>query len=141
MFRRIKVNLSGGLLVLLVLVAVTALVSCGPPPPPSVDNVTLATSVDSSFKPIGSVTAFAPTDKFYASAQVSNLVVGTKVEARWYLGTDEITQGRTVLTADKAGSGYNSFSLSNSSAFPVGDYKVEIYLDGTLVKTVPFKVQ
>ncbi len=108
--------------------------------PPSVDGVTLATAVDSNFKAVGSTTTFAPTDKFYASAQVSNVIVGTKVEARWYFGTDEVTQGRTSITSDKTGSGYYSFSLSNASPFPVGDYKVEIYLDGALVKTVSFKV-
>jgi hypothetical protein len=140
MFQRIKINMRGLLLVLLVLVAVSALVSCGPPPPPSVDGVTLATAVDSNFKAVGSTTTFAPTDKFYASAQVSNVIVGTKVEARWYFGTDEVTQGRTSITSDKTGSGYYSFSLSSASGFPPGDWKVEIYLDGKLVNTTTFKV-
>ncbi len=140
MFQRIKLNLGGLLLVLLVLVLASALVACGPPPPPSIDGVTLATSVDSSFKAVDVVTSFKPTDKFYASVQVSNVIVGTKVEARWYFGADEITGGRTSITSDKAGSGYYSFSLTNASPFPVGDYKVEIYLDGTLIKTVSFKV-
>ncbi|MDE3087882.1 MAG: hypothetical protein KGJ80_00665 [Chloroflexota bacterium] len=140
MFQKIKIDARGLLLVLLVLVVLPTLVSCGPPPPPSVDGVTLATAVDSDKKAVGSTTTFAPTDKFYASAQVSNVIVGTKVEARWYFGSDEISQGRTSITADKAGSGYYAFSLSSTSPFPVGDFKVEIYLDGNLVKTVSFKV-
>lgn len=141
MFQRIKIDARGLLLVLLVLVALAALVSCGPPPPPSVDGVTLATAVDSSYKAVGSTTTFAPTDKFYASVQVSNVIVGTKVESRWYFGSDEITSGRTSITNDKAGSGYLAFSLTVPNAFPTGDYKVETYLDGVLVKTTPFKVQ
>ncbi len=140
MFQRIKIDVRGVLLVLLVLIAAVALVSCGPPPPPSVDGVTMATAVDSSFKATSPTTTFAPTDKFYASVQVSNVIVGTKVESRWYLGSDEITSGRTSITNDKAGSGYLSFSLSVPNGFPVGDYKVEIYLDGNLVNTTPFKV-
>jgi len=141
MIQRIKLNLSGLSLVLLVLVLAVALVSCGPPPPPSVDGVTLAKSVDSSYKAVDPTTTFAPTDKFFASTQVSNLIVGSKVESRWYFGADEINGGRTSITSDKAGSGYLSFSLSNTTPFPAGDYKVEIYLDGALVKTVPFNVK
>jgi len=141
MFQKIKIDARGLLLVLLVLGAVSALVSCGPPPPPSVDGITLATSVDSSFKAVGSTTTFKPSDKFYASVQVSNILVGRKVEARWYLGSDEITSGRTSITADKEGSGYYAFSLSVPDGFPEGDYKVEIYLDGTMVKTMAFNVK
>ena len=85
-------------------------------------------------------TTFKPSDKFYASVQVSNVIVGTKVEARWYYGSDEITDGRTSITNDKAGSGYLAFSLTVPNGFPAGDYKVEIYLDGKLVNTTPFKV-
>ncbi len=141
MLQRIKIDVRGLLLVLLVLAVLPLLVSCGPPPPPSVDGVTMATSVDSDYKAVGATTTFKPTDKFYASTQVSNIIVGTKIESRWYFGSDEITQGRSAITSDKAGSGYYAFSLSSSSAFPQGDYKVEIYLDGTLVKTISFKVQ
>ncbi len=109
-------------------------------PPPSVDGVTLTTAVDSGFKATSPTTTFKPTDKFFASVQVSNIVVGTKVDSRWYFGADEVTGGRTSITSDKTGSGYYSFSLSSASGFPVGDWKVEIYLDGKLVNTTTFKV-
>jgi hypothetical protein len=35
------------------------------------------------------------------------------------------------------------FSLSNSKSkkFPIGDYKIDIYLDDKLVDTVSYKVQ
>jgi len=140
MFQRIKIDWRGMLLMLLVLVAVTALVSCGPPPPPSVDAVTMSTAVDSSFKASSPTTTFKPSDKFFASTQVSNLIVGSKVDSRWYFNGTEITEGRSSITSDKAGSGYLSFTLSMASGFPVGDYKVEIYLDGKLVNTTSFSV-
>ena len=140
MFQRIKIDVRGVLLVLLVLIAATALVSCGPPPPPSVDGVTMTSAVDSGFKATSPTTTFKPTDKFFASVQVSNIIVGTKVDSRWYFGADEVTDGRTSITSDKTGSGYYSFSLSSASGFPPGDWKVEIYLDGKLVNTTTFKV-
>jgi hypothetical protein len=34
-----------------------------------------------------------------------------------------------------------SLSSSNSRKFPAGDYKIDIYLDDTLVDTVRYKVQ
>lgn len=97
------------------------------------------------------VTTFAPTDTFYIVADLSNAPKGTTVEAKWYVvnvqGFDAgpiNTDTPSVLNIeDNNFSGTVNFSLSGSTdgGWPVGDYKVELYLNGTLSQTVNFSVQ
>jgi hypothetical protein len=136
------INTRGLILVLLAVCAATVLVSCGPPPPPSVDAVTMTKDVDSGFKATSPTTTFSTSDpKIYASVTVSNLVVGTTLSSKWYFNGTEVPGAATSLTQDKAGSGYVAFSVSVASGIPTGNWKVEVYLDGKLVNTTPFTVQ
>jgi hypothetical protein len=114
--------------------------ACGPSGPPTIGEVVTAKGVDDNYKPVNPTTTFSATDTFYTSVRVENLVAGSVVLAKYIYGSqsEDLT-----MTADKAGSGYYAFSLDPQSedGFPPGDYAVEVYLDGTLAKTVNFKVE
>jgi hypothetical protein len=127
----------------------TLLTSCDilqptPPPPASVDEVVMTRSIDQNTKqPTDPTTTFKSGDtEMHAVAKVSNLVDGSRLEARWYFNSVEIPEVRdsTVISGSRT-SGYVSYSLSPSAdGFWIGDWKVEVYLDNKLVKSVPFQV-
>ena len=124
--------------VLLIFLCTALLTACKTTETSSIGEVVTARNTDADSKPVDSTTTFRPTDTVHTSVQVNNLIVGSKVVAKYIFGGQIDEQ---PLVADKAGSGYFDFSLSpGTSGFPEGDYTVEIYLDDTLVKTVTFQV-
>jgi hypothetical protein len=151
MCREAKREMSGWMLGILVLLSFATLVSCNvlqptPPPPPSVDDVTMTRSIDQKSKqPTDPTTTFKSTDPaICAVVKASNLVDGSTLEAKWYYNNVEVPEVRnsTVITGS-GGSGYFSFSIGHHEQEPfwIGDWKVEVYLDDELVKTVAFQVQ
>ena len=109
--------------------------------PPSIGEVVTAKSLDAGYKPVDPTSVYEPTDVFYISVQVKNLVKGSVVSVKYKFEGKEYSDSDTTLTADKFGSGYYGFNLSSAGKHPVGKYTAEISLDGKLVKTVKFEVK
>jgi hypothetical protein len=88
-------------------------------------------------------TTFAPQDTFYCIVQLANAPDDTKVKAVWtaveVAGNDPNTQ---IDEAEmEYGSGSVTFNLTNNGDWPTGKYKVEIYLNDKLDRTLEFSVQ
>jgi hypothetical protein len=92
-------------------------------------------------------TTFAPTDIFYAVADLANAPQGTKVDAKWTAVNAADTepnlefQTQTLDITEESFSGSIYFQLSNDEGWPTGQYKVDLYLNGTLAQTAEFSVQ
>ena len=92
-------------------------------------------------------TTFAPTDVFYAVADLANAPQGTKVEAKWTAVNATDTepnlefQTQTLDITEESFSGTIYFQLSNDEGWPTGQYKVDLYLNGTLAQSAEFSVQ
>ena len=92
-------------------------------------------------------TIFAPSDLFYAVADLANAPQGTKVEAKWTAINAADTepnlefQTQTLDITEESYSGTIYFQLSNDQGWPAGQYKVDLYLNGTLAQTAEFSVQ
>lgn len=92
-------------------------------------------------------TTFSPTDVFFAVADLYNAPQGTQLEARWTavnvadLEPNVEFQTQTLDIAEENYSGTIYFQLSSAESWPVGQYKVDVYLNGTLAQTVEFSVQ
>jgi len=92
-------------------------------------------------------TTFAPTDVFYAVADLANAPQGTNVEAKWTAINAADTepnlefQTQTLDITEESFSGTIYFQLSNDEGWPAGQYKVDLYLNGTLAQTAEFSVQ
>jgi hypothetical protein len=89
-------------------------------------------------------TTFAPEDStFYLTVILANAPSDTVTRAVWYAANVDTIEPNTKL--DEAsltqGDGNLSFTLNNSQAWPAGDYKVEIYLNDKLDRTLDFNVQ
>ena len=92
-------------------------------------------------------TVFSPSDVFYVVGDLKNAPAGTVVEAKWLAvqieGYDpgELIYEQSINDfTDKSFSGSIYFQLSNDNGWPVGDYKADVYLNGTFVQSVPFSV-
>jgi hypothetical protein len=81
---------------------------------------------------------FEPTDIIYCSVAVINLRAGQTLEARWFVGDQNILTDKKLI---ENGTGWYSFGAYNADGLTEGDYRVEIYLDGQLAKVTRFSVK
>lgn len=109
--------------------------------PPTIGKVVTAQSLDSDYKPVDPTSVYGPSDIFYISVEVKNLVEGSVVSVKYKHEGIEYSESDTTLTADKFGSGYYGFQLTPAGEHPTGNYTAEVSLDGKLVKTVKFRVK
>ena len=92
-------------------------------------------------------TTFSSADVFYAVADLANAPQGTKMEAKWTAVNAADTepnlefQTQTLDITEDNYSGTIYFQLSNDEGWPTGQYKVDLYLNGTLAQTAEFSVQ
>jgi hypothetical protein len=95
---------------------------------------------------VNTTTVYSGSDAFYAVADLSNVETGSVVDAKWYLvSAADYEAGEIESTSltieDKSLYNYVSFELTSQAGWPVGEYKVELYLNGTLAHTINFSVQ
>jgi hypothetical protein len=118
--------------------AAVVLVGCSPGGPLQVTTVQLGRSLNSDNSVGNHTTRFKPTDTIYV-ALLSDEPGESTVTARWIFG------GRVVSEATKEVSflrpSATEFHLQNSGGFPVGDYRVEILIDGQPAVTREFRVE
>jgi len=92
-------------------------------------------------------TTFSPTDVFFAVADLANAPQGTQVEALWIAVNAADTepnlefQTQMLDITEESFTGTIYFQLSNDEGWPAGQYKVDLYLNGTLAQTAEFNVQ
>jgi hypothetical protein len=109
---------------------------------PSLTNPRMSTDSEG----VNVTTVYAGSDAFYAVADLSNVETGSIVDAKWYLvSAADYEAGEIESTSltieDKSLYNYVSFELTSTEGWPVGEYKVELYLNGTLAHTINFSVQ
>lgn len=126
-----------------ILALVTASLACnlGGPSEPTASNFYMSTDEAGSNR----TTVFSSTDDFYVHFDVAGIDVGTPFQSRWYAldieGEDPNTPFQTIDYAYEEGIGNIYFQLTNSDGWPTGNYKVEVYMNGTEVGEQLFSVQ
>lgn len=86
---------------------------------------------------------FVPSDTFYAIVKINNAADDTKVKSVWTAVEVEGEEPNTEIqqTEVEAGSGTAWFSLENNNGmWPVGKYKVDIFMNDKKEKTLEFTV-
>jgi hypothetical protein len=107
----------------------------------------LGTGATNNYEIINPTTVFAPdTPKIYCAWTAEGVKGGTPVRGAWIaedvgnVAPPNYKIDEATLTLPVAGKG--TFTLSKpNTGFPVGKYRLEIYFDKDLVKTVPFTVK
>lgn len=107
--------------------------------PLSVQKVTLSRSEGGE-----ALTSFSPTDRtLYAAIELSRIETGLTAKTVWT--AVDTAGGQNVEIASKE---FSSLAINTIKAqvelprdWPTGKYKLDIYLSGTIAKTVEFTVQ
>ena len=120
-----------------VLVAVAfALLACRPPL--HADTLQLGSKLNDD-KTIGvNTTRFKPDDRIFA-AVLTGATGSSTITARWIYGGMMV--GEESRKVSYKGAGATAFEFKSASAFPVGDYKVDILVDGQPVQSREFRVE
>ena len=110
--------------------------------PPRIESVELARDFKDG-KPVGQTTAFPADSTFHAVVRVSAARNDTRVKAGWTAVDAGGEQNRIIDEKEVTGPGDQAvdFTLSLPRPWPPGSYKVDIYLDGKLERSVDFTVQ
>ncbi|MGB3463198.1 hypothetical protein [Rhodanobacter lindaniclasticus] len=121
--------------------AATAPTTMAPAPAAMVafTSVELGSTVDASNKIVAAGTSFAPKDTIYASVDTSGSGNAT-LSAKWTY-QDGQTVHEDSKTLDATGPETTAFMISKPDGFPVGNYKVDISLNGTQVASKDFSVK
>jgi hypothetical protein len=80
---------------------------------------------------------------FYCNVDLANAPDDTTVKASWTAVEVEGEEPNVFLDETELTGGDNNltFQLSNSSLWPLGSYKVDLYLNDELDRTLEFEVQ
>jgi osmotically-inducible protein OsmY len=113
--------------------------------PLAVSAVTLGTAISADKKVVAAVDTFATTDKtIYASIDTTGQG-HVKLRGVWsYVKGDKTSKvNETAMEFDAVGPASNEFHIDNTKPWPVGDYKVEVFMgdDATPVAVKAFRVQ
>ena len=113
----------------------------GTPAEPTASNFYMATDEAGA----NQTTVFSPTDDFFVHFDVAGIEAGTPFQSRWYAldieGEDPNAPLQTIDYTYQEGIRNIYFQLTNANGWPVGNYKVEIYMNGTKVGEQLFSVQ
>jgi len=109
------------------------------PAPVAVASVDLGTAVGPDQKVSAPTTTFGAKDTIYAAVSTTGTATNAVLNAKWTFqdgqGVNESSQ-----TIAPNGPAVTSFHISKPDGWPVGNYKVEISLDGKSVATKDFSV-
>lgn len=88
-------------------------------------------------------TLFAQDDTFYFLAELVNAPPTTRVKASWTaLEVDGMQLNLPVDEAEiTSGSGLLQFKLANNELWPAGRYKIDLYLNDQLARSLEFQVE
>lgn len=88
-------------------------------------------------------TVFGQDNVFYCVVELANAPDDTTVKAAWTAIDVAGAEPNTFIdeTELTTGSGSLHFDLTNTGPWPIGTYKVDLYLNGELDRTLEFSVQ
>jgi len=109
-----------------------------------IDRVTMAKGTQGDgLDPVNPTTVFATTDTFHAVVHVVNAQQDTDIKAMWYVVSTSAESNKLIDTSNftATGSGNVDFTLAPNSAWPVGSYQVECYVNNALDQVINFSVK
>lgn len=88
-------------------------------------------------------TVFAPDEVFYCLVDLQNAPDDTTVKASWTAVEVEGADPNTFIDESELTTGSDTlhFQLTNEGPWPIGRYKVDLYLNDELDRTLEFEVR
>ena len=129
------------ILTAVMLIVIVSLACSSLSPTPGASNFYMASDVDGNNK----TTVFSPDDDFFVFFDVAGIEVGTNFQSRWYAldveGQDPNEPFQTIDYAYEEGISSIYFQMTSAEPWPVGNYKVEVYMNGAKMGEQTFSVQ
>jgi hypothetical protein len=110
------------------------------PAPVTVASVDLGTAVGPDQKVTAATATFGAKDTIYAAVSTTGTAATAVLNAKWTY-QDGQTVNESSQTIAPNGAATTSFHISKPDGWPVGNYKVEISLDGKPASTKDFSVK
>ena len=114
-----------------------------PPPaaaPVTISSVDLGTAVGPDQKVTAATTTFTPKDTIYVAVSTAGTAPSAVLNAK-FTYQDGQTVNESSQTIAPNGDAVTAFHISKPDGWPVGNYKVDISLNGTSVATKDFSVK
>jgi hypothetical protein len=111
-----------------------------PPAPLSVVGVDLGKSVGPDMRVASPMTTFGPRDTIYAAVSTAGTATAATLTAVWSFQSGQRVDS-TSRSVAPTGPAVTEFHISKPSPWPVGKYKVAIWLDGALATEKEFEVR
>ncbi len=108
--------------------------------PLRVSEVNLGRSIGADRRVTNETDDFRPSDTVYASVATEGTGSGATLTARWRFQDGQIVD-ETSQPISPTGPAFTEFHISMPTGLPVGNYTVEIVLNGQTVETESFKVE
>ncbi len=115
-----------------------------PPPAPagvSVTSVTLGNAMNADQTVNMTAKAFTPKDTIYAAVATTGAAPNAALVARWTFGADGQLVDESSQSIAPTGPAVTTFQIAKPDGFPVGEYKVDVTLDGNPVASQNFQVR
>ena len=112
-----------------------------PPPPtpqPAVSKIELGSSVGADKRVLAPRSSFGVKDSIIASVYTENTAPNSTLTAKWTFQTGQTVDSTSQTVA--ASPGITEFHIVKKTPWPVGRYKVEIFLNGTPAGSQEFDV-
>lgn len=84
---------------------------------------------------------FGVRDTVYVGVRTEGASAGLKLSAKWTYQTGQAVSESSLNIAPGSGETRHEFHIQKPSAWPKGDYKVEIFLDGVSAGTKDFSIK
>lgn len=122
--------------------AAAAAPAAAPAPTLSVASIDLGKAIGADNKVSTPLTAFGARDTIYASVNTEGAAAGT-LSARWSFvnGSKETVVDTSSRSISPTGPATTEFHISKKTAWPAGQYKVEISLNGASAGVKNFEVK
>jgi hypothetical protein len=108
--------------------------------PLAVTSVNLGKSLGPDKRVTAETTTFGTRDTIYASVATDGSGTGGTLAARWTSQDGQVVD-ETTQSVGAAGPAVTEFHVSKPSGWPVGNYKVEVMLNGAATQSKEFRVQ
>jgi hypothetical protein len=105
-----------------------------------VSQIDIGRSVNADKTINDNTSSFKPNDTIYASILTGGTAATATVKARWTYQDGQLVNESTQ-TISPTGDARTEFHISKPDGFPVGKYKLEVFLNGSSASTKDFEVE
>ena len=120
----------------LVVLLVVALGACRPPL--KVGTLQLGSKLNGDNTIATHTTRFKPDDHIYTAVLTEN-TGSSAIHVQWFYNGQKVSEEERMVSYK--GAGATAFEFKSATGFPVGDYRVEILVDGNAAASRDFRVE